>query len=243
MKKNIENSDAPTRSPTMLAPVSVRRRKIRNGISGAAERSSIATKAAISAAESPRSPSVWADPHPASVASTIAYTSSERPAVTLTAPALSKWRVADSERLSPITLGANAATTSATGTLIHSTHSQPRPSVRMPPNNTPAAPPAPATAPHAPSALLRSDPSLKVVVMIERADGDEQEPGEEHAPAPEQVCHPSAEQQEAAEGEHVGVDDPGEVLLGEVEALADRGQSHVDDRGVQHDYELRKAEE
>ena len=52
MKKNIENSDAPTRSPTMLAPVNVRDRKIRNGINGASDRSSIATNAAISAAES-----------------------------------------------------------------------------------------------------------------------------------------------------------------------------------------------
>ena len=34
MKKNIENSDMPISSPTMLAPRSVRRRKIENGISG-----------------------------------------------------------------------------------------------------------------------------------------------------------------------------------------------------------------
>ena len=72
MKKNIENSDAPSSSPTTLAPVSVRSLKMRKGTSGAEERSSIATKAASSAAESPIRPSVWKLPQPASVASTSA---------------------------------------------------------------------------------------------------------------------------------------------------------------------------
>ena len=45
MKKNIEKSEAPTRMPTTLAPVIVRRRKIEKGTSGARERRSIATKA------------------------------------------------------------------------------------------------------------------------------------------------------------------------------------------------------
>src|SRR5918996_2277811 len=62
-------------------------------------------------------------------------------------------------------------------------------------------------------------------------------------PAPGQVGHASTQQQEAAERQHVGVHDPGEVLLGEVEPLSDRGQGHVDDRGVEDDYELREAEE
>ena len=42
----------------------------------------------------------------------------------------------------------------------------------MPPSRTPAAPPEPATAPQTPSALLRSAPSLKVVVTIESAAGE-----------------------------------------------------------------------
>ena len=45
MKKNIENSDIPISRPTMLAPRSVRRRKIENGISGSSPRSS--TPAAV----------------------------------------------------------------------------------------------------------------------------------------------------------------------------------------------------
>src|SRR5579862_8017067 len=69
-------------------------------------------------------------------------------------------------------LGVSARAISATGTLTHSTHFQLRPEVRIPPNRTPTAPPAPETAPHAPSALLRSAPSLKRLVRIESADGE-----------------------------------------------------------------------
>ena len=54
MKKNIENSDMPISSPTMLAPRRVRSRKIENGTSGSRWRSSIATNA-ISSAHAPRS--------------------------------------------------------------------------------------------------------------------------------------------------------------------------------------------
>ena len=72
MKKNIENSEAPTSRPTMFAPVSVRIRKIRNGTSGAAERRSSATKAASSAADRASSEIVWAEPQPAPLASTSA---------------------------------------------------------------------------------------------------------------------------------------------------------------------------
>ena len=72
MKKNIEKSAAPTSRPTTLAPVSVRIRKMRNGTSGAFERSSIAVKIANRAAETPSSPIVWVEPQPASAASTSA---------------------------------------------------------------------------------------------------------------------------------------------------------------------------
>ena len=144
----------------------------------------------------------------------------------------------------------------------------------MPPSRTPAAPPAPATAPQTPSALLRSAPSLKVVVTIESAAGEmiaaprpcaaraaiswpsvEEKPAaseatatsssprhEDFAPA-EQVGRAAAEQEEAAEGEDVGVDDPGQVLLGEVERVADRRQGDVDDRGVEDDDELGRGQQ
>ena len=194
--------------------------------------------------------------------------------MTVTAPAKSNARVSDSERLSAISRGARSAATRPIGTLTQSTHSQPAYSVSTPPSRTPAAPPEPATAPQAPSALLRSAPSWKVVVTIESAAGEriaaprpctaraaisapgglgeaagergereQDQAADEHAPAPEQVGEPAAEQQEAAEGEHVGVDDPGEVVLGEVERVADRRQRDVDDRGVEDDDELRHAQQ
>ncbi len=72
MKKNIENSEAPSSNPTTLAPVRVLSLKIRNGTSGFAERSSIATKAASSPAASASRPTVWVEPQPASLASTSA---------------------------------------------------------------------------------------------------------------------------------------------------------------------------
>jgi hypothetical protein len=37
--------------------------------------------------------------------------------------------------------------------------------------------------------------------------------------------------------------DPGERGLGEAEVLADRGQRHVDDRGVEHDHQRAEAED
>ena len=58
------------------------------------------------------------------------------------------------------------------GVFTNSTHSQPRYSVSTPPSSTPAAPPEPATAPHTPSALLRSAPSANVFVTIDSAAGD-----------------------------------------------------------------------
>ena len=57
------------------------------------------------------------------------------------------------------------------GALTKKTHSQPTYSVSTPPISTPTAPPAPETAPHTASALLRSLPSAKVVERIESAAG------------------------------------------------------------------------
>jgi hypothetical protein len=70
MKKNIEKSEAPTRSPTALAPVSVRNLKIRKGINGSAERRSMKMKETISAAATPSRAIVCVEPQPALLAST-----------------------------------------------------------------------------------------------------------------------------------------------------------------------------
>ena len=56
------------------------------------------------------------------------------------------------------------------------------------------------------------------------ASGEQRDADQEQPPVPEEVAQPAAEQQEAAEGEQVGVDDPGERRLGEAEVLPDRRQ-------------------
>src|SRR5918994_3986107 len=117
------------------------------------------------------SPSVWVEPQPASLASTSAYTSSDRPTVMETAPAKSKWRC-PSLRDSGSRRGARSAAAMPTGTLTNSTHSQPAHSVSMPPSRTPTAPPEPATAPQTPIALLRSEPSANSTVTSESAAGE-----------------------------------------------------------------------
>ena len=67
--------------------------------------------------------------------------------------------------------------------------------------------------------------------------------GQEQAPVAEEVAEPPAEQQEAAEREQVGVDDPRERRLGEPEILSDRRQRDVHDRDVEHDHQVAQAED
>ena len=86
-------------------------------------------------------------------------------------------------------------------------------------------------------------PSVCGEAAGQRGQREQDEAGHEHAPPAQQVGHAPAEQQEAAEGEHVGVHDPGEVALREVERLADRGQRDVHDRRVEHHHELRRGEQ
>ena len=158
MKKNIENSDMPISSPTMLAPRRVRFRKIENGISGSRWRRSIATNAISSTTAAARQTIVRVAPQPTLTASTTAYTSSASPPVTATAPGMSKELPASSRRLSRRIRGANAAAAIPIGTLTNSTQRQFSPLVRIPPSSTPAAPPAPATAPQMPERAVALGP-------------------------------------------------------------------------------------
>ena len=92
--------------------------------------------------------------------------------MTVTAPGTSIVLICSSARLSASTRGAASALNRPMGTFTNSTQRQLSPLVRIPPSSTPAAPPAPATAPHTPSARLRSSPSANVVVMIDSAAGE-----------------------------------------------------------------------
>ena len=68
------------------------------------------------------------------------------------------------------------------------------------------------------------------------------EPGEEDGPAPDQVAEPAREQEEAAERDQVGVDDPGEVVLAEPEVVLDRRKRDVDDGDVEDDHQHARAQ-
>src|SRR5207248_7391407 len=57
-------------------------------------------------------------------------------------------------------------------TLTKNIHPQPAYCVRTPPRRTPIAAPEPAIPPRMPSALLRSGPSSKVTVTIEKTEGE-----------------------------------------------------------------------
>src|SRR5580765_4256172 len=68
--------------------------------------------------------------------------------------------------------GVSRSTAAPTGTLTKKIHSQPRYFVSTPPASTPTAAPLPPSAPQIPSALLRSGPSSKLVITIDRAAGE-----------------------------------------------------------------------
>jgi hypothetical protein len=77
----------------------------------------------------------------------------------------------------------------------------------------------------------------------QRAEAEEGGAGEEHAPAPEQVGEPPAEQQKAAKGDRVRVHDPLQPGRAEVQPIANRRQRDVHDRDVEDHHELREAEQ
>ena len=86
-------------------------------------------------------------------------------------------------------------------------------------------------------------PGARREAVEQRCRREHDEPEQEEALAPEQVAHAPAEQQETAEDEGVGVDDPLEVRLRQPEVFLDRRQRDVHDRAVEDDHELREADD
>src|SRR5215216_4631613 len=138
--------------------------------------------------------------------------------------------------------GTRLASRMPMGTLTNSTQRHDSHEVSIPPASRPRAPPAPATAPKTPKARLRSGPSAKLVVTRaravgaamapptpwralaassqpaqERGQGEHQDPGDEHPAAAQDVAGPAAQQEQAAEGQGVGVQHPRQVGGGEPE--------------------------
>ena len=126
---------------------------------------------AISAAEAAKMPSVRPDVQPCSLVPTSRTPAARGRRSTVNAPARSKRRPSPANRLSPSSRGAERDHDIAIGTLMKKIHSQPASVGQDAARSTPAAPPRPDTAPQMPSALLRSAPSVKVVVRIESAAG------------------------------------------------------------------------
>ena len=100
-----------------------------------------------------------------------------------------------------------------------------------------SAPPTPWTkrAPISISWLCATAQSSEAAVKTAEAD-------QEDSPLADQVAEPAGEQQQAAERDQVGVDDPGEVALGEAEVVLDRRQRDVHDRRVEDDHQHARAE-
>ena len=74
--------------------------------------------------------------------------------------------------------------------------------------------------------------------------GDEQrQAGQQHAAAADEVADPPGQQEQAAEGDEVGVDDPREVRGGKAEVALDRGQGDADDGLVDDGHERRRAQQ
>jgi hypothetical protein len=77
----------------------------------------------------------------------------------------------------------------------------------------------------------------------EGASGEDRPAQAEQPLGAEQVAQPAAEEQQAAEGDHVGVEHPREVPGGEAEVGTDVGQRHADDGRVHDHHQLRTRDD
>ena len=85
---------------------------------------------------------------------------------------------------------------------------------------------------------------LRVRDPVEQAgEREEREPGQEQAPAAEEIGGAPAEEEESGEGQRIGVDHPLQAARREAEVVADRRQGDVDHRDVEDDHELAEADE
>ncbi len=77
----------------------------------------------------------------------------------------------------------------------------------------------------------------------QRRRGEEGRAEQEPAALAVEVAEPPAEQQEAAVRDHISVHHPDQRRVAEAQVGLDRGQGDVDDRGVDHDHELARAQQ
>lgn len=77
----------------------------------------------------------------------------------------------------------------------------------------------------------------------QRGDGEDDEADHEDPATAVEVTEAAAEKQQAAEGQGVPGDNPGQSGVGEAEVLLDVGQRDVGDRGIEHHHQLRHGDE
>src|SRR6266540_1108078 len=142
-----------------FASRTVLRRTKDRGISGDADRYSIARNAARATAESPRVSPVAAVRNPSVAAFVRAYTRRTSPAVTVNAPGMSNRVPFALPGPAVMNRFARSAATMPIGTFTNITDLHPNASVRTPPRREPAANPADRTATTTPNALFRAGPS------------------------------------------------------------------------------------
>ena len=75
------------------------------------------------------------------------------------------------------------------------------------------------------------------------SEHEERHAGEEDLLAADEVTQSAGQEEEAAEGDEVGVDDPGQAGLAEAQALLDVGEGHVDDGTVEGVHEHGQADD
>src|SRR5207245_11614751 len=76
-----------------------------------------------------------------------------------------------------------------------------------------------------------------------RRSREQDHPGQEDLLAADEVAGPAGQEQQAAIGDQVRVDNPGELCRGEAQVALDRGQRDVHDRRVKDDHELAEADD
>jgi hypothetical protein len=87
-------------------------------------------------------------------------------------------------------------------------------------------------------------PALAVRESAEqRGEREHDNPGNEDSSPAENVAGPAAQQQETAEGERVGVDDPLQARAGEAERVLNVRQGDVHDGGVEHHHQLGRGDD
>src|SRR5467141_1781254 len=165
-----------TSAATELAAITDLSLSIRPGRRGWLLLFSTTTNAISSAAERARAVSTLVEAKPCPVASVTPYARARTPPVRLTAPGMSRLSFAPPRAESAGNTGDSSTAARPNGTFTNSVKRQLNSWVSRPPRINPADAPPAAIALQIPSARLRSEPSLKVVVSSDSAAGETNAP-------------------------------------------------------------------